>query len=324
MNYSIRLAAPGFSFDPPNQRAHGEVAVHAMRFRGVPNDAFRLRGVLRDAKGNRLVGQQLACRGRCHGFGVGREQSVATTDGNGWFDLRAPLLEGDAYYLYLVDSDWVLQQPKTAESKSRNDPRFLVRWEETAEQGRHLALAAVPAAEVAVRVVDGDGRPLPFASTSLQVAWSDILPRWSSIARETSSRDGLVVFRGVQPCEDLHRVQVLSAAGVGCSDVCEIRGRRRQLEVSCEKPGAVSGRVVGAPGQPVAGVRISLETVEFGTRSIRSPTVLTDRDGRFAFTGVPPGTHVVRAGLRVGPKGMSRSVVLESGEAVDVELPLSR
>lgn len=56
---------------------------------------------------------------------------------------------------------------------------------------------------------------------------------------------------------------------------------------------SIAGTVIGADGQPVAGVRVLLQPLAAGgpVLSAADPMVLTDSDGRFSFDTPPAGRH---------------------------------
>jgi hypothetical protein len=86
---------------------------------------------------------------------------------------------------------------------------------------------------------------------------------------------------------------------------------------SPEPAAAIRGRVVDAESRdPVYPAELWLVGASRHT--------MTDRDGRFAFTGLAPGTYTLRA-TRLGYEVLTREDVrVESGVELDVELPMTR
>jgi hypothetical protein len=82
------------------------------------------------------------------------------------------------------------------------------------------------------------------------------------------------------------------------------------------QPGAtVTGQVVDAhSGLSLSDVRVQLQG--------RPDTVLTDHDGRFALTGIPPGRHVLTVSV-VGYVLVRRDIDLRGGGSLSIVVPLS-
>jgi hypothetical protein len=79
----------------------------------------------------------------------------------------------------------------------------------------------------------------------------------------------------------LSRVQLRNARG--CAEA----------NISLQSDGRISGRVVDARGQPIAGVPVELVApVRYGFTRVGQP-VATASDGAYEFTRVPPGTFYV-------------------------------
>lgn len=58
--------------------------------------------------------------------------------------------------------------------------------------------------------------------------------------------------------------------------------------------GVISGRISAQDGTPVGGITVSLVGVDGGT----DDSTEADKDGRYSFTGVPPGKYTIRAGAQ--------------------------
>ncbi len=68
-----------------------------------------------------------------------------------------------------------------------------------------------------------------------------------------------------------------------------------QTTTSSANKGAITGRVIGEDGQPLAGVSVSARAVQSGAASSRP--ALTDEDGYFRLTGLAPTAYTLRASL---------------------------
>jgi hypothetical protein len=290
--------------------------------------SVQLRGVLRSADGKALAGERLVCRTKKSPSMSGGTPGEATTDAEGRFVMNAPLVAGEPYSLHLVASKWVLEQQKGADTTGSWDSRYLVRYEDKADGARELSLVAQPAALVTAKLVDENGRAVPFAWTELQLCRRQGSPEWTAMAYGTSRRDGTVVFPGVHSVPEDLRVRTEGSAGAGSSDAFHLeRGERREMVVRVQRAGTVTGCVLDASGKPVPGFRVSLRNYDVATgRQVDGgwTNVPTGRDGRFVFVGVAPGGHRVD-NLRTG-EGARASEVFEvrPGATVDVQLRLEK
>jgi len=295
VEWNIELSVPGFTFDPRSVSSKAGQPVGELTFRATRNGTLQLRGTLRAATGERLAGEHLICRTRRSQSMNGGAPGRATTDAYGDFAMDAPLAVGEPYSLHLLASKWVLQQEKVAGMTGLHDARYLVRYEDVAAQGSRLALVAVPAALVTAKLVDPDGRPVPFQWTELQERSANRMPEWMPVAYATSARDGSLAFSGVHGGTGDLRVESAGAGGAGSSETFQLAvGERREVAVRLQHPGVIEGRVLERSGKPVAAARVSLRNwdVAAGRQTDGGWTnVPTDREGRFRFVGVAPGGH---------------------------------
>jgi hypothetical protein len=257
-----------------------------------------LSGTVRTAAGEPLAGKLLVCR-------TGRSPSSAVTAADGRFEMDARLVRGELYTLQLVDSTFVLRPADV---------------QHTAGSDRALELEAVEAAFVTARLVDPQGRPVPFVRTELWWRWDTRPPVWTAVA---SRLDGTVVFTGV-PGVDLDlRVHAAGDLGAGSREPIRLAaGEKLALEVEVAPAGTVAGQMVDADGRPRPGVEVMLQSFDVTTGQPRrngSADVPTDRQGRYVFLGVAPGLYLVRAALGGGaPRG--RVFEIASGERVSIDL----
>lgn len=324
--WTVSLEAEGFTFEPRGVRTKSGHTSYTLPFRAAAEVEMSLRGVLRSTDGKPLANQTLSC-------GTRQSQSMkggprrATTDAEGRFVLQAPLVLNESYNLQLVGSPWALQQEKNERSDTV-DLRSRVRWQETADPTRELALVAAPASFVTGRLLDPDGKPVPFVWTNLQGRRANVQPPWGDIANATSTRDGRLQFPGVHGLDlDLR----LHATGTGAGSSEEFRlqaGERREVKLVMERPGVVRGRVFGADGTPLAGVRVSMGNYNVATRQQIDGSwdvVPSDREGRFVFTGVAPGGHMVTLSRHeTAGKGQTAVFDVAPGGTAEVDLQLAR
>jgi hypothetical protein len=243
--------------------------------------------------------------------------------------MRAPLVADEPYSLHLPGSSWVLQQEKSRELVGDHDLRYRVRWEEKADAKRELALVAVPAAFMSGRLVDGEGRPVPFVWTELQGMRNQVHPPWGAVTYATSLRDGTFRFPGVLALDLDLRVHAEGKGGAGASPPFRLRaGEKQTIEVTMQSPGVIKGRVLDAGGKPLAGVRLSLGNYDVATGQQTDGSwtnVCSDRHGRFVFTGVPPGGHRISTDRHeTAGKGQSPIFDVPAGVTVTTELLLDK
>jgi protocatechuate 3,4-dioxygenase beta subunit len=293
--WHVEPTSPDYTFDPRSVTAKAGAPVPDLLFRATRNGSLRLRGTLRGASGEPLAGEQLICRTKRSQSMNGGTPGRATTDAQGHFAMDAPLAEGEPYSLHLVNSKWVLLQEKVDGMKGLYDARYLVRYEDVADPGRELALAAVPAALVTAKLVDVDGRPVPFQWTELQERRANRMPEWMEMAYATSARDGSLAFSGVHGGTGDLRVHTEGIGGAGASDVFTLdTGDHRELVVRVQRAGVIEGRVLDGKGRPVPAARVSLRNHDVATGQQTDggwSNVPSDRQGRFRFVGVAPGGH---------------------------------
>jgi hypothetical protein len=114
-------------------------------------------------------------------------------------------------------------------------------------------------------------------------------------------------------------------------------------DVSLEIDGRISGRVIDARGQPVAGgIQVSIVTIssaDKGLEDVHSRSEYT-QDGRYEFTGLPPGDYLLGVSIAAPPqrrtpyeatyypgvsdRGRARVFRLSAGEqltGIDISLP---
>jgi len=319
----------GFTFEPRSVRTKPGESSYTLPFRATADVEMTLRGTLRSTDGKPLANETLSC-------GTRRSQSIkggpprrTTTDTEGRFVLKAPLELNEPYNLQLVGSPWALKQDKKQRNSSLVDLHSRVRWEETADPTRELSLVAAPAAFVTGRLVDADGKPLPFVWTNLQGRQASVYPPWCVMANATSTRDGLLQFPGVHGFDLDLRLRAEGTGGIGSSAEFRLQaGEHREVKVVMERPGVVRGKVSDAAGKPLAGLCVTMGNYDVATGQQTDgdwDDVPSDREGRFVFLGVAPGGHKVMLGRHetVG-KGQTAVFDVAPGGTAEVELQIAK
>ncbi len=242
--WRIELEAPGCVFEPRSMSTREGRFVNVLAFAAKAGGEVTLRGTLRSTDGKPLKGQILASNTRRSQSVRGARSGRATTDADGRFVLHSPLVKDEPYHLQLVDSTWALEQPM--EDSQLLDLRYRVRWQDNADPDRELSLIAAPASLVTARLVDPDGKPVPFVTTELQGYRNKVQPPWGTVAFATSRRDGTLAFPGLFDSEFDLRVHA-SDHGGGSGDSDSFRldaGNHHQVQVVMQRPGTVRGRVL--------------------------------------------------------------------------------
>ncbi len=315
--WSVQLRSDRYAFDPNRVRFESGGSPNRLVAKATPIGALQLHGTLRDEQGAPLAGQALVCYTKRSESMGGGTPGRCRTDDDGRFRLDAPLSPGEGYTLHLVGSSHVLRQEKLEGHSGRHDVRYLVRYEDEADSDRALELVAAPAAFVRGRVLDDLGAPLPFR-------WCELKVGGRAMAYTYSLRDGSIAFPGVHAVEGPARIDVSLSVGDASSEEFTIAGLSEEVEIRAPATGRVHGRVVDAQGEPLIGVRLMIQNyhLDSGRQIDGSWTrVMTDRDGRYAFTGVAPTGHKVTL-LDAQDDHLLVSELFGVGPGEDVEVDL--
>jgi len=304
--WTVSVSAPGWTFDPIRHRLREPNSKNEVSFKAVEDGSIVVRGVLRTKDGTPLAGETLEARRS------GGRRARANTDKDGRFEIAGPLAPGDRFRLLLLGSNYVLRQNKTQQHAGWHDKRYLVTHEAVAAEKLDLQLEATPGAFVSGRLVDTDGRPVPFQYIRMQALrpanWS---PRWGNVAYATSRRDGSFAFPGVHGSDEKLRLYTTGRLGAGSKQFRLQHGQRLDnLELRIAKAGVVEGILADSNGTPAAGIVVTIRNydLETGKSTDGSWTnVLTDWRGRFRFIGVAPGGHRVAIARRWSPGQPSMS-----------------
>jgi hypothetical protein len=181
------------------------------------------------------------------------------------------------------------------------------------------------------RVVDPDGRPVASATVALTVTGSGESP--TTLFRT----DGEGRFSALWPASGACECNLVAHDGkygewrTWANGVLPpMRTTPGQviegIEIRLTRPGTITGRVIGAQDQPVAGREVRTEAIARDEIHLFEPKTRTGPDGTFTLKLVRPGTHSIRVGpfwMEPGPspKGTNRTVIVESGRTIEgVEL----
>ena len=238
---------------------------------------------------------------------------AVTTDASGAFELRAK----PPFYVKAVHPDYLT----AASGFVKPD----------ASEATNLVLAMAPGSRVTGTVVDSAGAPVAHARVFVTI------PRKHSVVRTAeSSDDGRFAFDHLPPI-----VELVARSDDRSSVPVEVRDGTATLTLA--RDGALSGTVVDAKGEPVAGAIVeclpvitdaSDKIVASQAESLRN-LVVADDAGRFSFRGLEralsPADDPARAGAtryrleaqlppatQVGPPVRSGEVIVELGDGARV------
>jgi protocatechuate 3,4-dioxygenase beta subunit len=129
------------------------------------------------------------------------------------------------------------------------------------------------------RVVDADGKPVPFATVR---AGRDSFG--TSDPETQTDRDGRFTLKNCQPGDSAVTVQADGFAPQ--FQRIAIAGQNEPLEFKLEKGHVFRARIVDVDGQPIAGAFVSPDTWR-GLRTVQQ-RMTTDQDGRVEWRSAPP------------------------------------
>lgn len=307
-----RFVLPGVTVVPPSDFAPKGVSRWTCQYDVQAGSAIA--GILRREDGKPLAGLWLLCRPQNDDDEQGIAVAAPTAE-DGRFKLPAPVTSDESFVLTLATCDYAIVQAGARKA------RLL-----SCHVGRHDNAAthevvARPCGRVRLQVVDAQGQPVRGALVRLQQAAGDDTPAFNRgliERRAGTAADGSVEFRGV----DLREAgtlwcEVFASAGIADARCAIGGGEDVHLGTVAIPPAApLAGIVLDGDGKPVVGARVQLMCWE----PFRTYTVLSGRDGRFAFAGLRPGRYryVVHRG---GQSPMFKDQVVLPPEGVaDLEL----
>ena len=295
----------------------------------IPGRASRIAGVLLDASGQPMAGQQvnLSVIGRTIGGAIQSSGPgpTAKTDAQGRFEFtRLPPGEYNAY---------------------GGSPSDRVAVPVTISDGetKQITLAARRSVAAAGTVVTDDGTALPFPIARLRIdpilADSEVvLLPWGAPGSEApkpdgtfrvASLDGSYLFR----VNGLPAGWMLKSVVLGDRDMIDtpipftrgmpdVEGLRVVLS---QKGASIAGHVVdpgGAPAPDVTVIAFAENSALWGLASRHVRTARPDNSGRFSIAGLPPGAYrvIARDGVTIGQWEDREYLQALINEAMRIEL----
>ncbi len=280
MEWHVSLQHPDYRFEPDSARAIDWREARPLHFYAIRLDPITLRGRLL-ANGMPLAARTL----RLQATSSPTEPSaLAATDAEGRFTFATKMRAGDPFLLQLAGTQWVLQ-PKVRATRAR----YLHCHEGVVQPDREVELTAVRSPLLRGQVVDVRGHGVPFLAVELQGSQGRPVPQWSTVLRTASGRDGGFVFEGVQAYDFDVRITASGLLAVGQTDAFVIPADSATTKtVATVSTGCVEGLLTRKDGEPIAGGRMTLS-------GPKAHQVMTGRDGRFVFFGLPPGEYRLSA-----------------------------
>jgi len=256
-------------------------------------------------------------------------------------DKRQPV--GDARVIYSGASDWSMQaDPRLDGAVTGPDGkftftalpagsfRFVARHESfapgssviTTLDGSHatvgIEIALVAGATVAGSVVDGSQQPVASARVRIAVVSRGMVgtePR-----QVFTDADGTFVVRGL-PKKPLEAVALAETGSSANLAVDASAGDVKDVVITIDQTGSISGLVVDKTGNPLDGVQVSalpdfraagpgMDPMNFRLRGM--PQELTNGAGEFEIVGLAPGSYNVRASRSSANRG--RMFGLDGGQ----------
>lgn len=323
--YVVRPQATGWTFEPNQVTVEAGKGPHQLGFVAHPvgDTSLAWQAVVRDAEGHPVAGVSFVLR-RSNGVSL----VEATSDQDGKLTLHSPLAAGTKAFVYSTDDRWVVEQTKTAEMFGTHDRRFLAAHECVVEPEKTLELRVVPGCSVSGMLLLADGRPAAGVDVQLQGEATSRFPRWKSFAYATTDQAGRYRFVRQHHSGDAVRVHVEGRSGDANSEPLVLDGPGTKINVpplELSPIAIVEGVVLGADGKPAPGVAVWLRDWDLATNNQRSGSVtevITDRQGRYRFVGVPLGGAYLEIPWRRG-RDIRRAVEpfeVEAGKTYAFEL----
>ncbi|HYG65147.1 MAG TPA: carboxypeptidase-like regulatory domain-containing protein [Thermoanaerobaculia bacterium] len=235
--------------------------------------------------------------------------SQVTTGPDGRFRL-ADLRQGERYDLWVQHQGHVSAHVPGVEAPTDEPLRVELR----------------PARVLAGRVVGPAGEPVPYASLldfeENGAGQGDGLSSYGSQASTLTRTDAQGRFRadGVEPGTlnlevKAPEYKTRRLRGLVIPEESDVEN----LEIVLERGATVTGRVLDARGEPVAGADVSATPMEAGRgigREDHSASSETDGEGRYRLGGLDPGSHRITANRYAEGQHTETEILVRPGENV--------
>ncbi|MEZ6036108.1 MAG: carboxypeptidase regulatory-like domain-containing protein [Planctomycetota bacterium] len=323
--YLVRLQATGWSFEPNQVTVEAGKGPHQLGFvaHRLGDTSLLWPAVVRDGEGTPVAGVSLVMR-----RSNGGEQAEATSDEHGKLQFDTPFAASTKVVVYSTHQHWTIDQTKVDAVPGMRDRRTLGWHEGSLAPGQPLELRVVPACSVTGTLLLADGRPAAGVNVQLEDESANRWPRWVGFTSTTTDLAGKYHFPGQHQSADAIRVHVAGRSGNVDSEAFVLDAPGTKINVpplELSPIAIVEGVVLGADGKPAPGVAVWLREWDLANNNQRSGSVtevITDRQGRYRFVGVPLGGAYLEIPWRRG-RDIRRAVEpfdVEAGKTYAFEL----
>lgn len=289
-DYTLIPDSTGFAFEPSQIQVKAGKGPHTIAFTATPlgDSSLVCRASVRDEAGKPMAGLPFRMRAPASSLFV-----EATSDDEGRIAFASQLAKGTEAVVYTTHEEWTVDQP--LDDDAHVDRRSLSWHRFRFDPAEELTVRVVPACSVQGRLLLADGRPAAFVSVELQESSSNRMPKWMTMSWATTDRDGAFRFVGRHHLADPVRLHVEGRAGSLDGepfDLAQPGSRHVAGDLRLCEPATIEGVVRDEQQRPVPGACVWLRDWDFDRNNQASGSVvevLTDRDGRYRFVGVPVG-----------------------------------
>lgn len=317
--YEIAPQATGATFTPPLHRLEPGRGPHSVTFTFTPATAQTVvfRALVRDARGEPIRGVTL------HAATESRVFVTAVSDHEGVAAFTGPFVDGEPVTIRALQGDHTVHIAEPGEHVDMQ-PWNWSRLHTVVDTGAPISLALIPVCRVQGRLVLLDGRPAAFAAVDLQTTnRAGYAPEWLRLTRVYTDRTGHFVQHAHHLPTSV-RIAVEGVEGTYASEPFRLAEPGVRVDLGVQKltpPSAIEGSVVDAHQRPAAGVRVRLSR-----GPIANAERITDREGRFRFVGLAPGTATLQllTGVEASPRrdGEETAVDVVAGRVTAIDLEL--